>query len=290
MPEVVRVPSPFQGTLAALLLPGLLLFSGTSHADQSMLLHSLPPILAARGPHQSPSWWRPDPGTSWQWQLSGTIDTSINVVMYDIDLFDTPQATINKLHNDGRIVICYFSAGSYENWRPDKDSYPSEILGRNLDGWPGEKWVDIRRLDTLGPILTARFDLAVTKQCDGIEPDNIDGYTNSTGFPLTAADQLIFNRWLATQAHSRGLSIGLKNDLDQIQELVNDFDWALNEQCFQYDECDALLPFVQTGKAVFGVEYKGDTGEFCPKANTKNFDWLKKKINLDSWRIPCRNQ
>ena len=266
----------------------LLLVPGTGHTDQSMLLHALPPILAARGPHQSPSWWLPKPGTSWQWQLSGTIDTSIDVDMYDVDLFDTPQTVIDALHNDGRKVICYFSAGSYENWRPDKDNYPEEILGHDLDGWPGERWVDIRRLDTLGPILTARFDLAVTKQCDGIEPDNIDGYTNSTGFPLTAADQLVFNRWLAGQAHSRGLSIGLKNDLDQIQELVNDFDWALNEQCFQYDECDALLPFVQADKAVFGVEYKGDTGDFCPKANAKNFDWLKKKINLDSWRIPCR--
>ena len=266
----------------------LLLVPGTGHGDQSMLLYALPPVLAARGPQQSPSWWRPGPGTSWQWQLSGTIDTSIDVDMYDIDLFDTPQSVIDQLHHGGKKVICYVSAGSYEDWRPDKDNYPGEILGHDLDGWPGEKWVDIRRLDTLGPILAARFDLAVTKQCDGIEPDNIDGYTNSTGFPLTAADQLVFNRWLATQAHRRGLSIGLKNDLDQVQQLVNDFDWALNEQCFQYNECDALLPFIQAGKPVFGVEYKGDTADFCPRANAKNFDWLKKKINLDSWRIPCR--
>jgi hypothetical protein len=254
-----------------------------------MLLHAMPPILAAHGHHQAPvSWWRPTPGTSWQWQLSGTIDTSIDVRMYDIDLFDTPQAVIDSLHNDGRIVICYFSAGSYEDWRQDKDKYPAEILGNNLDGWPGEKWVDIRKLDKLGPILADRFDLAVTNKCDGIEPDNIDGYTNNTGFPLTAQDQMVFNRWLATQAHSRGLSIGLKNDLDQVSDLVHDFDWALNEQCFQYDECDTLLPFVQAGKAVFGVEYQGDTGNFCPKANANNFDWLKKKIELDSWRIPCR--
>jgi len=289
MVEAMPVPSPFPETVITLLFSGLLLFSSPARADQSMLLHFLPPILAARGPHQSsPSWWRPGPGTSWQWQLSGTIDTSIDVRMYDIDLFDTPQTVIDQLHHDGRKVVCYFSAGSYENWRPDKDSYPSEILGHNLDSWPGEKWVDIRQLDKLGPILTARFDLAVTKQCDGIEPDNIDGFTNTTGFPLTANDQLVFNRWLADQAHRRGLSIGLKNDLDQIQELVNDFDWALNEQCFQYDECDMLLPFVQAGKAVFGVEYKGDPSDFCPRANAKNFDWLKKQIDLDSWRVPCR--
>ncbi len=288
MVEAMRLLSWAHGSRTLLCLC-LLLVPGIGHGDQSMLLHALPPILAAHGHHQpSPSWWRPGPGTSWQWQLSGTIDTSIDVDMYDIDLFDTPKSVIDQLHQNGKKVICYVSTGSYENWRPDRDSYPQEILGQNLDGWSGEKWVDIRRLDTLGPILSARFDLAVTKQCDGIEPDNIDGYTNSTGFPLTAADQLVFNRWLATQAHRRGLSIGLKNDLDQVQQLVNDFDWALNEQCFQYNECDALLPFVHAGKPVFGVEYTGDPADFCPRANAKNFDWLKKKINLDSWRIPCR--
>jgi len=208
--------------------------------------------------------------------------------MYDIDLFETPQSTIDKLHNDGRIVICYLSAGSWEEFRPDKDEYPESILGNTLDGWPDERWVDIRRLDKLGPILKARMDLAVSKDCDGIEPDNIDGYTNDNGFSLTPEDQLIFNRWLAEEAHKRGLSIGLKNDLNQITELVEDFDWALNEQCFQYDECATLNPFIQAGKAVFGVEYKGSPDTFCPKANGMNFDWLQKSLNLDDWRYSCR--
>lgn len=259
-------------------------------AGHSMPLLTMPPILSsARGNSRpAPSWWRPRPGTSWQWQLSGTVDTTVDAAMYDIDLFDTPQSVIDDLHAKGRTVICYFSAGSYENWRPDKDRYPAGILGRNLDGWPGEKWVDIRRIDILGPILADRLDLAKIKNCDGVEPDNVDGYTNNSGFPLSAADQLAFNRWLAARAHGRGLSIGLKNDLGQVTELVGDFDWALNEQCFQFDECDSLLPFVQAGKAVFGVEYSGETYVFCPEADRKDFDWLKKKINLDSWRIPCR--
>ena len=32
--------------------------------------------------------WRPQPGTSWQWQLTDSINTSIDVEMYDIDLED----------------------------------------------------------------------------------------------------------------------------------------------------------------------------------------------------------
>lgn len=232
--------------------------------------------------------WQPAPGTSWQWQLSGNIDTSIDAQMYDIDLFDTPQAVIDELHGNGRTVICYFSAGSWEDWRDDAADFPPSVLGSPLEGWPGEKWLDIRQIDVLAPIMGVRLDTAVSKQCDGVEPDNVDGYNNNTGFPLTSQDQLAYNRWLAVEAHARGLSIGLKNDLDQIPDLVDQFDWALNEQCYQYDECDLLLPFVQAGKAVFGVEYEGNPTEFCPYFNNLNFDWLQKNWDLDAWRIACR--
>ena len=232
--------------------------------------------------------WKPAPGTSWQWQLTGTVDTSFDVAMYDIDLFDNSASLIKQLHNDGRIVICYFSAGSWENWRPDAAQYPASVKGKVLEGWPDEKWLDIRQIDILGPILEARLDLAVSKGCDGVEPDNVDAYTNDSGFWLTSADQLAFNTWLAQQAHARGLSVGLKNDIDQVTSLVDDFDWALNEQCFEYDECDTLLPFVQAGKAVFGVEYELETSEFCPEANAMNFDWLKKNLGLDAPRQSCR--
>ena len=232
--------------------------------------------------------WKPAPHTSWQWQLTGTVDTSFDVDMYDIDLFDNTASIISRLHNDGRTVICYFSAGSWENWRPDAAQYPSSVIGRQLEGWPDEYWLDIRRLDILGPLIGARLDLAVSKGCDGVEPDNVDAYLNNSGFPLTAADQITFNTWLAQQAHARNLSVGLKNDIDQIPQLINNFDWALNEQCFQYDECDTLVPFIHAGKAVFGVEYGLDTSGFCPEANAMNFDFLKKNLDLDAYRFSCR--
>jgi hypothetical protein len=251
-----------------------------------------PPIPPASAPADAPASaiWQPAPGTSWQWQLKETIDTSFDVVMYDIDLFDAPQATIDQLHEAGRVVICYFSAGSWENWRDDAPAFPQAVLGKALDGWPDEKWLDIRQIDQLSPVMTARLDLAVTKGCDGVEPDNVDGYANDSGFPLSGADQLAYNRWLAQQAHSRGLSIGLKNDLDQIPDLVGDFDWALNEQCFEFNECDTLLPFVQAGKAVFGVEYSGDPAVFCPPANAAGYSWLKKNLDLDAELFACLDQ
>jgi hypothetical protein len=233
--------------------------------------------------------WRPPPGTSWQWQLTDPIDTSVDVEMVDIDLFDVPAATIADLKAAGRAVICYVSAGSWESWRPDAGSYPEAVLGNPLDGWPGEKWVDIRRLDLLGPILEERLDLARGKGCTGVEPDNVDGYQNDSGFPLSAGDQLVFNGWLAEQAHRRGLSVGLKNDLDQIPDLEPLFDWALDEQCYEYSECHLLQPFIDAGKAVFGVEYAGDELIFCPYFNALGYSWLKKNIDLGAWRIDCHD-
>lgn len=233
--------------------------------------------------------WSPAPGTSWQLQLSGEVDTSFDVEMYDIDLFDVPQGVIDELHGDGRIVICYFSAGSWEDWRPDAALFPPEVLGKDLDGWPGEKWLDIRRIDLLAPVMRERMDLAVRKGCDGVDPDNVDGYTNDSGFPLTYQDQIDYNVWLSAEAHGRGLAIGLKNDLDQVEDLVAHFEWALNEQCFQFEECGMLLPFVNAGKAVFGVEYEGDPAVFCPALNARQFSWLKKNLDLDAWRVDCHD-
>lgn len=234
-------------------------------------------------------WWQPGPGTSWQWQIDGeAIDTSFDVVMYDVDLFETPVETIEQLHADGRVVICYFSAGSREAGRPDADRFPAEVIGGPLDDWPGEDWLDIRQLDALAPIMAARLDLADHKGCNGVEPDNVDGYLHKTGFPLSYQDQIEYNIWLAEQAHRRGLSVGLKNDLEQIPDLVARFDWALVESCFSYRECERLFPFLQAGKAVFGVEYEVETKDFCPQANEMNFDFLKKNWELDAWRAACR--
>jgi|GEM_PF-670123 len=231
--------------------------------------------------------WRPLPGTTWQWQLTGPIDTSVEAEMFDIDLFDTPSEVIEELHQMGRVVICYFSAGTYEAWRPDASKFPEEVIGAPLADWPDERWLDIRRLDILGPIMEARLDLAVMKGCDGVEPDNVDAYQNKSGFPLTYEDQLCYNLWLAKEAHKRGLSVGLKNDLEQVKELEPYFDWALNEECFYYNECKALLPFVENNKAVFGVEYELEPAQFCPEANALGFSFMKKRRELDAWRIPC---
>lgn len=232
--------------------------------------------------------WKPAPGASWQIQYAGKIDLSLNIDVYNLDLIETSASDIAALQARGKHVICYFSAGSYENWRPDAGDFPASVLGNNLDGWAGEKWLDVRQVGPLMNIMRARMNIAVQKGCDAVDPDNVDGYSNKTGFPISYQDQLDYNIALAEEAHKLGLAISLKNDLGQIQDLVDYFDFAVNEECIQYNECDMLKPFISSGKPVFGIEYNGNPASFCPRVNGLNFDFLKKRLSLNTWRISCR--
>ena len=231
--------------------------------------------------------WRPAPGLTWQWQLTTPVDTGVAAAVYDIDGLDNPASVVATLHAAGRKVICYVDAGAWESYRPDAGRFPPAILGSVVDGWPEERWLDIRRIDLLAPIMRARLDVCRAKGFDGVEFDLVDGYTNDSGFPLTGADQLAYNRWLADEAHARGLAAGLKNDLGQVAELVDHFEFAVNEQCWQYSECDLLAPFLAAGKAVFHAEYGTDPAVFCPALVPRGFSSLKKRLELDAWRQPC---
>ncbi|WP_327323110.1 endo alpha-1,4 polygalactosaminidase [Streptomyces sp. NBC_01210] len=238
------------------------------------------------GPKPTAGRWQPQPGLAWQWQLSGRLDPTVDVPVYDIDGFENPKAAVADLRHRGRKLICYISTGAWEDFRPDAAKFPKEVLGRG-NGWDGERWLDIRRTDVLGPLMAKRMDMCRDKGFQAVEPDNMDGYANRTGFPLTAADQLRYNRLIARLAHDRGLAVGLKNDLDQIPQLVGDFDFAVNEQCAQYDECEALTPFIHAGKAVFHVEYELETSDFCPQSRRLKLSSMLKKYDLGVWRKPC---
>ena len=239
-------------------------------------------------------WYRPAVNTSWNWQLTGAIDTSIPADLYDIDFFESSQALIESLQNEGKKVICYFSAGSYESYRSDSDRFEQGDLGRKMDGWEDERWLDIRSKN-VRDIMAARLDMAVQKGCDGVEPDNIDGYTNNTGLGLSADDQLDYNRFIAVQAHQRGLSVALKNDLDQAVWLESFFDFALNEQCHEYDECDMLNIFIENAKPVLNAEYRQDyvddpsqRNALCSDSIKKGFKTLVLPVELDgSFRYAC---
>ena len=236
----------------------------------------------------------PSPKDTWQWQLTGVVNTGYPVTVYEIDLFDTPVKTIDTLHGKGVYVVCYFSAGSYEEWREDAALFDPSVIGKAYDGWPGESWIDIRS-ENVKHIMQSRMNRAVAKSCDAVEADNVNGFEEDTGFPLTAEDQLAYNRFLAREAHGRALGIALKNDGTQASALVNVFDFAVTEQLFYYQESNLYTVFIDAGKAVFNAEY--DTRytsdqkrrkEMCRKSNRLHFRTLVLPLDLDdSFRYDC---
>lgn len=249
-----------------------------------------PPANNARGGQKNttpPARWRPVLGTTWQWQLSGRPDLTVQAQIYDVDLFDTSADVVKRLHAQGRRAVCYFSAGSWEPGRPDSGAFPGAVRGRPLEGFEDERWLDIRRTDLLLPLMAKRLDLCRAKGFDGAEPDNVDGYANPSGFPLTGVQQLRYNRALAALAHARGLAVALKNDLDQVSLLAPAFDFAVNEQCAEYRECNRLGPFVKAGKPVLHVEYNLPLASFCPATRPLRFSSLLKHEDLGVYRLSC---
>ncbi len=215
---------------------------------------------------------------SWHLQLNGTLQTP-NRQVYDIDLYDTSKQTIANLKAQGRIVICYFSAGTWEDWRPDAKLFPQAALGKPLPEWPGERWLDYRRSDVRA-LLAKRMDKARNKGCDGVDPDNVDGYSNANGLQLTKAQQVDFNRWLAAEAHKRNLSVGLKNAVDLLPQLASHFDFAVNESCYQYDECAGYAAMRSQGKPIFIAEYRAYNAALCSRAKTSGFRLQFFKLDL----------
>jgi hypothetical protein len=250
-----------------------------------------PPPSPSPSPQPPPTGgprWKPQQRLSWYWQLQGNVDNSKSVAAYDIDGFNNPASEVAALHAQGKKAICYIDVGTWENWRSDAGSFPASVKGSG-NGWPGEAWLDIRQQSVLQPILDARFRMCQQKGFDAIEPDNMDGYTNSTGFPLTAAQQLAFNQWVAQDAHALGLAVFQKNDVDQTAQLQPYFDGMIDEQCNEYSECNTTQPYLTAGKPVLNAEYSKSPSSFCAADNAAGIMGAQFSLNLDGTTFnPCQ--
>ena len=235
--------------------------------------------------------WRPAPHLRWQVQYTARpLDLAVDADVFKIDLFDTRPALVKSLKKRGKHVVCYVNIGAWEDWRPDARRFPRNALGREYEGWPGERWLDIRRIDLLAPLMIARLDLCRAKGFDGVILDNIDSYMQKTGFPITRAHQLRYVVWIASEAHKRGLAVGINNNPEQAGELLPYVDWAQAESCFSQGWCAALAPFVQAGKPVVVIEYTDDPAKMnamCREALGLRFSLVMKKKELDAFRREC---
>lgn len=266
-------------------------FAAALTAAALAVLLALPAAAAAIGGVPGSRHWQPPSTTAaWQWQLQGKIDPTVPAVAIDIDGFAATKSDVRTIHRHRHRAICYLDVGSWESFRPDAGSFPRSVLGNRYAGYPNERWLDISRFRLFKGPLERRIQMCARKRFDAVEPDNVAGWEpeNHTGFAITRADQLRFNRWVAGQVHARGMAVALKNDGRQVHQLLGDFDFAIVEECFQYEECGYYRPFVEAGKAVFEAEYELEPAQYCEAATALRFSAIRKSYDLyaQPW-IPC---
>ncbi|PYI08621.1 hypothetical protein BO78DRAFT_59610 [Aspergillus sclerotiicarbonarius CBS 121057] len=246
--------------------------------------------------------WQPTVGTTWQIILTSPVTPPCitqDYHVYDIDLFINDKSTIDNLHTLNHKVICYLSAGSFESNRPDSNEFLESDKGNGLSElWHDERWLNTRSRN-VRRIMEARLDRAAKMGCDGVDPDNVDGYAAENGFGLTEDDAVEYVNWLAREAHARGLAIGLKNAMGIVERVIGNMQWSVNEECAKLRECAGFVAFGRAGKPVFHIEYpKGSDSDQSPVGEEERrwacefgdsgmFSTVMKNMVLDSWVQAC---
>lgn len=290
-------PSSYPQHTIVMELCGLLKLALGSPYGVALVLANLSACMEENFPQRAA--WTPEVGAPWQIVLNKPISVddgalTPDVEIFDIDLFDNPESTFDALHDMGKKVICYFSAGSYEEWRSDAGDFNDEDLGKGLDGWPGENWLDLRS-DNVRSIMAKRIKLAADKGCDAVDPDNVDGFQNDNGLGLTAADSTDFVKFLASEAQSHNMAIGLKNAGDIIDDVLSVVDFSVNEECEAWNECQDFAAFIDAGKPVFHIEYPEGAPDvddatrekICQAPGSDDFSTVIKTYDLDGWVLYC---
>ena len=226
------------------------------------------------------------------WMIGGFTTADIlpgqaGTVVYDIDGENATTGDVAAIHAAGAIAVCYVDVGTLEKGRSDYGQFPASAIGPVVSGWPDENWllVSPANQSSILPLMKARFDdWCKAKGFDAIEPDNLDGWTNTT--EISQTDNLTYDRAIAQLAHAIPLSIGLKNlatDLTagQLPDFVSAFDWALQEQCYEYSDCAVYSQtgsFIPSGRAVFDVEY--NVAPDCTDANQARMNAQRSDLDL----------
>lgn len=199
----------------------------------------------------------PVPGVDWDWQLSDPVKPPA-VAVFDTDPDSVTKSQISQLKADGTYTICYVSVGTVEKYREDVDAFPAHVVGKSYDDWPNEKFLDIRQLGVILPLMKKRFERCKAYGFDAVEPDNMDVYDNDSGFPLSETDGVRYIFALAEIAHGMGLEIGQKNVPDITDAIFSNMDFVITESCFQDNWCGEVAAYAQAGKPIFDAEYSDE--------------------------------
>ncbi len=234
----------------------------------------------------------PPRGAEWDWQLSRPLNLGRSVRILDLDP-DLVRATdIRRLKRRGIYLICYVSIGTWENWRSDRQRFPRAVIGRTYGEWPDERFLDIRRLDVLVPIMRDRFRRCRDLDFDAVEADNMDVHDNPSGFRILPNDTVRYVRALAREAHALGLAMAQKNVPELPPRLVGILDFAITESCFRDGWCRHMRPWLHGRRAVLDAEYRNrppDMRRACRDARRLGISLILKDEDLTRWRKTCRN-
>ena len=171
-----------------------------------------------------------------------------------LDGFDADKELVEKYKKEGLMVIGYISVGSTEDWRPDIQSFPSTAVGGKYDGWDGERWLKVDNWEELKGVMSARFDMLVKKGFDGYEGDNIQ--MESKDNKGKTKKNIEYAKWLADEAHSKGLLAFLKNGGSKlVDSVVDNYDGVIIESAIQYNEVELYKKFYNQGKPTWFFEY-----------------------------------
>ncbi|WP_240334244.1 endo alpha-1,4 polygalactosaminidase [Sphingobium estronivorans] len=204
----------------------------------------------------------PAPLSRWDWilQSQGLPATPPAVAYLDVDGFDTPASYVALAKSAGTKMICYLDIGSAESNRPDYASLAaiSGLLGNSYPGFPGERYIDIRRYPEFIQIMDDRLRMCRDKGFDYVEFDVMDSFedgASTTGFALTEQNMIAYVTALSSRARGYGLKPVQKNAGSSAPKLVSLFDAILFEDCVLDNFCADNAPYIAAGKPAFNAEY-----------------------------------
>jgi hypothetical protein len=229
-------------------------------------------------------------GMTWDWQLSEPFNLGVGVQVLDLDPDSLGAGDIAELRAKGVLTICYVSVGTLEEWRGDVAAFPAQVIGKSYVEWQGERFLDIRQTDILLPLMQARFADCADKGYNAVEPDNMDVYSNESGFDISAAQTVAYVTALADIAHGMGLAIGQKNVPELTADLEPALDFIVTEGCIADSWCDQVSQYAAHDKAIFAAEYEvapSDRMGQCGLAAAASMSLIFKELDLDARGARC---
>jgi hypothetical protein len=245
--------------LAVMTAATVVLSAGVGAADAS-------PSSSANGTTAS-AWAPPPANASFDYQIGEpyTPPAGVTVVSRDHD-----ATAASGLYN-----ICYVNAFQAQTdaaswWKtnhPDlllHDAKGNLVIDQDWDEILLDFSTAAKRA-ALTTIVGGWMDGCASKGFKGVEPDNLDSWTRSKNL-LTESEAVAYAGSLVSYAHGKGLAVAQKNtaDLSTANARQAGFDFAVAEECADFDECQNYT--ATYGNHVIVIEYS--RSQFTKACNT----------------------